>query len=140
MWSLTRMPAGRPAGMRAIVAARSRTSASMAQPCPYVNRIGTSPMTPWNWNALTAPVPKATAAATSSQIAKKTDSWRAEDGQLASHSLLGKGGPAQPEAQHEVVGAHVEREPSRPPHVRTGRSGELGFLDPCRRDPGDGLQ
>src|SRR3954449_6153592 len=39
MWSLTRMPAGRPAGMRAIVAARSRTSASMAQPCSYVNRI-----------------------------------------------------------------------------------------------------
>src|SRR4051794_20017594 len=42
MWSLTRMPAGRPAGMRAIVAARSRTSASMAQPCSYVNRIGAS--------------------------------------------------------------------------------------------------
>src|SRR6478735_5560263 len=40
MWSLTRMPAGRPAGMRAIVAARPRTSASMAQPCSYVNRIG----------------------------------------------------------------------------------------------------
>src|SRR3954452_9965140 len=40
MWSLTRMPAGRPAGTRAIVAARSRTSASMAQPCSYVNRIG----------------------------------------------------------------------------------------------------
>src|SRR3954447_16551084 len=40
IWSLTRMPAGRPAGMRAIVAARSRTSASMAQPCSYVNRIG----------------------------------------------------------------------------------------------------
>src|SRR4051795_1415547 len=43
MWSLTRMPAGRPAGMRAIVAARSRTSASMAQPCSYVNRIASSP-------------------------------------------------------------------------------------------------
>src|SRR3954447_18746375 len=43
MWSLTRMPAGRPAGIRAIVAARSRTSASMAQPCSYVNRIGPSP-------------------------------------------------------------------------------------------------
>src|SRR6478736_5826939 len=42
MWSLTRMPAGRPAGMRAIVAARPRTSASMAQLCPYVNRIGVS--------------------------------------------------------------------------------------------------
>ena len=40
MWSLTRMPAGRPAGMRAIVAAPPRTSASMAQPCSYVNRIG----------------------------------------------------------------------------------------------------
>src|SRR3954470_18013294 len=39
MWSLTRMPAGRPAGMRAIVAARSRTSASMAQPHLYVNGI-----------------------------------------------------------------------------------------------------
>src|SRR4051812_18165491 len=34
------MPAGRPAGMRAIVAARPRASASMAQPCSYVNRIG----------------------------------------------------------------------------------------------------
>src|SRR3954464_11673954 len=43
MWSLTRMPAGRPAGMRAIVAARSRTSASMAQPCSYVNRIAVRP-------------------------------------------------------------------------------------------------
>src|SRR6476620_5809023 len=42
MWSLTRMPAGRPAGMRAIVAARPRASASMAQLCPYVNRIGAS--------------------------------------------------------------------------------------------------
>ena len=45
-WSLTRMPAGRPAGMRAIVAARSRTSASMAQPCPDVNRIAPSPARP----------------------------------------------------------------------------------------------
>src|SRR5689334_11130074 len=39
MWSLTRMPAGRPAGMRAIIAARPRASASMAQLSPYVNRI-----------------------------------------------------------------------------------------------------
>src|SRR3954454_9511919 len=39
MWSLTRMPAGRPAGMRAITAARPRASASMAQLSPYVNRI-----------------------------------------------------------------------------------------------------
>src|SRR4051812_39897818 len=42
MWSLTRMPAGRPAGIRAIVAARPKASASMAQPCSYVNRIGPS--------------------------------------------------------------------------------------------------
>src|SRR3954469_8462625 len=42
MWSLTRMPAGRPAGMRAIIAARPRASASMAQLSPYVNRIGVS--------------------------------------------------------------------------------------------------
>src|SRR6059058_3786699 len=40
MWSLTRMPAGRLAGTRAIVVARPRASASMAQLCPYVNRIG----------------------------------------------------------------------------------------------------
>src|SRR5689334_9412030 len=43
MWSLTRMPAGRPAGTRAIVAARPRTSPRMAQPCSYVNRIDASP-------------------------------------------------------------------------------------------------
>src|SRR3954464_12681556 len=39
-WSLTRMPAGRPAGARAIVAARPRASASMAQLHLYVNSIG----------------------------------------------------------------------------------------------------
>src|SRR3954469_25264747 len=39
MWSLTRMPVGRLAGTRAIVVARPRASASMAQLCPYVNRI-----------------------------------------------------------------------------------------------------
>src|SRR3954451_450610 len=39
MWPLTRMPAGRLAGTRAIVVARPRASASMAQLCPYVNRI-----------------------------------------------------------------------------------------------------
>src|SRR4051794_40136952 len=42
MWSLTRMPAGRPAGARGLVAARPRTSPRMAQLCPYVNRIGVS--------------------------------------------------------------------------------------------------
>src|SRR3954447_12594448 len=42
MWSLTRMPAGRPAGARAIVAAHPRASASMALLHPYVNRIGAS--------------------------------------------------------------------------------------------------
>src|SRR4051794_39730943 len=39
IWSLTRMPAGRPARVRAIVAAHPRASASMAQLCPYVNGI-----------------------------------------------------------------------------------------------------
>src|SRR3954452_8957374 len=43
MWSLTRMPAGRTAGMRAIIAARPKASASMAQLSPYVNRIGINP-------------------------------------------------------------------------------------------------
>src|SRR3954452_11992945 len=38
-WSLRRTPAGRPAGERAIAVARPRASASMAQLCPYVNRI-----------------------------------------------------------------------------------------------------
>src|SRR6476619_4661001 len=42
-WSLTRMPAGRLAGTRAIVVARPRASASMAQLCPYVNCIVVSP-------------------------------------------------------------------------------------------------
>src|SRR5689334_13662562 len=39
-WSLTRMPAGRPAGARAIAVARPRASASMDQLHPYVNGIG----------------------------------------------------------------------------------------------------
>src|SRR4051812_34697028 len=43
MWSLTRMPAGRPAGMRAIIASRPRARASMAQLSPYVNRIEATP-------------------------------------------------------------------------------------------------
>src|SRR3954451_253635 len=46
MWSLTRMPAGRPARVRAIVATHPRASASMAQLCPYVNGIG-----PWKGTA-----------------------------------------------------------------------------------------
>src|SRR3954447_17261655 len=44
MWSLTRMPAGRPARVRAIVATHPRASASMAQLCPYVNGIGAKPV------------------------------------------------------------------------------------------------
>src|SRR5690242_10216412 len=43
MWSLTRMPAGRPAGARAIAVARPRASASMDQLHPYVNGIEASP-------------------------------------------------------------------------------------------------
>src|SRR3954467_3186791 len=43
MWSLTRMPAGRLAGTRGLVVFRPRASASMAQLCPYVNRIVTKP-------------------------------------------------------------------------------------------------
>src|SRR4051812_48868494 len=39
-WSLRRMPAGRPAGARAIAIARSRVSASMTQLQAYVNSIG----------------------------------------------------------------------------------------------------
>src|SRR3954453_22431368 len=39
-WSLRRTPAGRPAGERAIAFGRPRESASMAQLCPYLNRIG----------------------------------------------------------------------------------------------------
>src|SRR4051794_29893973 len=39
MWSLRRMPAGRPAGTRAIAVAHPRASASMAQPHLYVNGI-----------------------------------------------------------------------------------------------------
>src|SRR3954447_25023508 len=45
MWSLRRTPAGRPAGERAIAVARPRASASMAQLCPYVNRI--APKSDW---------------------------------------------------------------------------------------------
>src|SRR4051794_20380013 len=41
MWSLTRMPAGRPAGARAIAVARPRARARMDQLQPYVNGIGT---------------------------------------------------------------------------------------------------
>src|SRR3954447_24791351 len=40
IWSLRRTPAGRPAGTRAIVVARLRTSASMGRLRPYVNGIG----------------------------------------------------------------------------------------------------
>src|SRR3954462_11277602 len=43
MWSLRRMPAGRPEGARAIVAARPRESASMIQLRHYVNSIVDSP-------------------------------------------------------------------------------------------------
>src|SRR3954453_1350860 len=43
MWSLRRMPAGRPEGARAIVAARPRESASMTQLRHYVNSIAFSP-------------------------------------------------------------------------------------------------
>src|SRR3954451_10791871 len=43
MWSLRRMPAGRPAGTRAIAVAHPRASASMAQPHLYVNGIAVSP-------------------------------------------------------------------------------------------------
>src|SRR5689334_9074127 len=43
MWSLTRMPAGRPAGARAIAVARPRASASMDQLHPYVNGIEPRP-------------------------------------------------------------------------------------------------
>src|SRR3954447_21710779 len=53
MWSLTRMPAGRPAGTRAIVAARPRASVSMAQLCPYVNSIGANSAYAWDLSALT---------------------------------------------------------------------------------------
>src|SRR4051812_47662197 len=42
MWSLRRMPAGRPEGARAIVAARPRESASMIQLRHYVNSIDLS--------------------------------------------------------------------------------------------------
>src|SRR5690349_18156725 len=53
MWSLTRMPAGRPARARAIVAAHPRASASMALLHPYVNRIGVSRLDPsWTLPAL----------------------------------------------------------------------------------------
>src|SRR3954451_20669734 len=44
MWSLRRMPAGRPEGARAIVAARPRESASMIQLRHYVNSIGAKPV------------------------------------------------------------------------------------------------
>src|SRR3954447_16020044 len=40
MWSVRRMPAGRPAGARAIAVAHPRASASMAQLHLYVNGIG----------------------------------------------------------------------------------------------------
>src|SRR3954449_7910359 len=52
IWSLTRMPAGRPARVRAIVAAHPRASASMAQLCPYVNGIVLSPDPPDGLGAL----------------------------------------------------------------------------------------
>src|SRR4051794_26524543 len=42
-WSLRRMPAGRPAGTRAIAVARPRASVNMAQPNLYVNSIEVSP-------------------------------------------------------------------------------------------------
>src|SRR4051794_38203981 len=53
IWSLTRMPAGRPARVRAIVAAHPRASASMAQLCPYVNGIEASEV---GAEAINAPV------------------------------------------------------------------------------------
>src|SRR5829696_677465 len=63
MWSLRRMPVGRPAGVRAIAVARPRASASMAQLHHYVNGIGVSleggtavaevgPKVPRDFNAL----------------------------------------------------------------------------------------
>src|SRR6059058_2616522 len=47
MWSLRRMPAGRPAGARAIAVARPRASASMPQPLLYVNGIAVSLVQPF---------------------------------------------------------------------------------------------
>src|SRR5690242_1822972 len=58
MWSLTRMPAGRPAGARAIAVARPRASASMDQLHPYVNGIALSPApAPANDDAPGEPAP-----------------------------------------------------------------------------------
>src|SRR5215218_10765303 len=45
-WSLRRMPAGRPAGARAIAVARPRTSTSMTQLHDYVNGIEARPHVP----------------------------------------------------------------------------------------------
>src|SRR5215207_7382938 len=57
MWSLRRMPAGRPAGARAMAVARPTESASIAQPHAYVNSIEARDWLPMSfqmagdWNA-----------------------------------------------------------------------------------------
>src|SRR5690349_14026371 len=57
-WSLRRMPAGRPAGARAIAITRSRVSASMAQLQAYVSSIEVSPEEPLSFQAEMAQAPK----------------------------------------------------------------------------------